>query len=140
MHIPLLYFTLYIMPFPVSQLNKTNKPNARCAQMFKQLNMNLQEIFVKTQIPTVTLAKTMNVHALKKFALAGSRTPLAIGDYHGKAKQMLAKIPSFRAQQELVMHLVYAISSSGAANYSCSPHDFGLTNSNQTHTSHSVQR
>ena len=72
-----LLYPIY-WPFPVSQLNKTNKPNARSAQMFKQLNMNLQEIFVKTQIPTVTLAKAMNVHVLKKFALAGSRTPLAI--------------------------------------------------------------
>lgn len=66
MHIPLPYPIYW--PFPVSQPNKTSKPNARCAQMFKQLNMNLHAIFFKTQIPTVTLAKTMNVHALKKFS------------------------------------------------------------------------
>jgi hypothetical protein len=49
--------------------------------------------FVKTQIPTVILAETKNVHTLKKFSLASSRTPFVIEDYHGKAKQLLAKIP-----------------------------------------------
>jgi len=93
MHIPLLY-PLY-WHFAVSQPNKTSKPNARCAQMFKQLNMNLHEIFVKTQIPTVALAKTMNAHSLKKFTLAGSRTPLAIGDYHGKGGKQNRCWPRF---------------------------------------------